>query len=67
MTEHSCHKAKALCLRLCCFQRLMEVLYIHWNNKAKLLIDFRILIAFEHSPQTNHTITATQLIHLQKV
>lgn len=57
-----CHKAKALNLRLCCFQRLMEVLYIHWNNIANLLIDFRILITFIHSPQTNHTITATQFI-----
>lgn len=58
----SCHKAKALGLRLCCFQKSVEVLYIHWNNIANLLIQFRILIAFIHSPQTDHTITATQFI-----
>lgn len=57
-----CHKAKALSLRLCCFQKLMEVLYIHWNNIANLLIYSRILIAFIHSPRTDHTITATQFI-----
>lgn len=56
------HKAKALSLRLCCFQKLMEVLYIHWNNIANLLIYFRILIALIHSPQTDHTITATRFI-----
>lgn len=66
MTEHSMsQRKKALCLRLCCFQRGMEVLYIHWNNKANLLIDFRIVIAFVHSSQTNHTITATQFIFIK--
>lgn len=57
-----CHKAKALSLRLCCFWKLMDVLYIHWDNIANLLIYFSILLAFIHSPQTDHTITATQFI-----
>lgn len=56
------HKAKAWRLRLCCFQRLMEMLYIRWNKIANLSIGFRIFIAFIRSPQTNHTITATQFI-----
>lgn len=38
------------------------MLYIHWNNIASLSIGFRIVIAFIRSPQTNHTITATQFI-----
>lgn len=47
-----CHKAKALSLRLCSFQKLMEVLYIHWNNMANVLVYSRTGNSF-HTFSTN--------------
>lgn len=61
MTEHS-HVIKQKHFKAVLLSKLLEVLYIHWNNIANLFIYLRIVIASIHSPQTDYTITATQFI-----